>query len=82
MTTPDKQTDDLHPFMTVVEIATLMRVSRATVYRLIQHGRLPRMRVGKIMRVPRQAVRDFMRDAYFDDAPPPREPPDQAREIG
>ena len=55
-----------HPFMTVREIATLMRVSRATVYRLLHTGRLSGMRVGKVMRVPRQAVRDFMRDASIE----------------
>ena len=81
MTTPDEESA-LHPFMTVVEIAALMRVSRATVYRLLHDGRLPRMRVGKVMRVPRQAVRDFMHNAYLDDAPPQQEPPDQIQEIG
>ncbi len=76
MTTSEES--DLHPFMTVVEIAALMRVSRATVYRLLHDHRLPRMRVGKLMRVPRQAVLDFMRDAYLDDPPPHPEPPTPA----
>ena len=53
----------------MVEIAALLRVSRATVYRLVHDGRLPGMRVGKVMRVPRRAVQEFMHDAYLDHPP-------------
>jgi excisionase family DNA binding protein len=50
-------------FMTVAEVASVMRVSRMTVYRLIHDGRLPAVQVGRAMRVPEQAVRDYLRDA-------------------
>ncbi|MDT3767057.1 helix-turn-helix domain-containing protein [Gleimia hominis] len=43
-------------FVTVAEVAELMRVSRMTVYRMIHSGDLPAMRVGKSFRVPQAAV--------------------------
>ncbi|MDO4258050.1 MAG: helix-turn-helix domain-containing protein [Actinomycetaceae bacterium] len=43
-------------FMTVSEVADLMRVSRMTVYRLIHSGEMPAIRVGKSFRVPEAAV--------------------------
>lgn len=51
---------DPHRFMTVNEVAATLRVSRATVYRLIHTGNLPGMRVGKSVRVSRQVVEDFI----------------------
>lgn len=43
-------------FVTVAEVADLMRVSKMTVYRMIHAGELPAIRVGKSFRVPQQAV--------------------------
>ncbi|MCE0485770.1 helix-turn-helix domain-containing protein [Ornithinimicrobium sediminis] len=51
-------------FMTVAEVATLMRVSKMTVYRLVHSGELPAVRVGRSFRVPEQAVNDYLRDSY------------------
>ena len=53
-------------FLTVAEVASLMRVSKMTVYRLVHGGTLPAVRVGRSFRVPEQAVHDYLRDAYFD----------------
>ncbi|OQO90950.1 helix-turn-helix domain-containing protein [Saccharomonospora piscinae] len=53
-------------FLTVAEVATLMRVSKMTVYRLVHSGELPAVRVGKSFRVPEQAVHDYLDNAYFD----------------
>ena len=39
-------------FMTVSEVADIMRVSKMTVYRLIHSGEMPAIRVGKSFRVP------------------------------
>lgn len=49
-------------FMTVTEVADVMRVSKMTVYRLIHAGELPAIRVGKSFRVPQAAV-DHLLDA-------------------
>ena len=53
-------------FLTVAEVATVMRVSKMTVYRLVHNGELPAVRVGKSFRVPEKAVNDYLRSAYFD----------------
>src|SRR3954465_6182835 len=53
-------------FLTVAEVAAMMRVSKMTVYRLVHNGELPAVRVGKSFRVPEQAVNDYLRSAYFD----------------
>ncbi|MBB2909012.1 excisionase family DNA binding protein [Streptosporangium becharense] len=53
-------------FLTVAEVATVMRVSKMTVYRLVHSGELPAIRVGRSFRVPEQAVHDYLRDAYIE----------------
>jgi len=53
-------------FLTVAEVAALMRVSKMTVYRLVHHGELPAVRVGRSFRVPEQAVQDYLRDSFVD----------------
>ena len=53
-------------FLTVAEVAAVMRVSKMTVYRLVHNGELPPVRVGKSFRVPEKAVDDYLRSAYFD----------------
>lgn len=63
MTSPDASHDQPDQFLTVIEIAALLRVSRATVYRLLHAGRLPGMRVGKSMRVSRRAVEDYLHNS-------------------
>jgi excisionase family DNA binding protein len=51
-------------FLTVAEVATVLRVSTVTVYRLIHSGELPAIRTGRSFRVPEQAVHDYLRDAF------------------
>jgi excisionase family DNA binding protein len=53
-------------FLTVAEVASVMRVSKMTVYRLVHSGELPAIRVGRSLRVPEQAVHDYLRDAYIE----------------
>ena len=53
-------------FLTVAEVAAMMRVSKMTVYRLVHGGELPAARVGRSFRVPRHAVEEYLRSAYFD----------------
>ncbi|MFL6127624.1 MAG: helix-turn-helix domain-containing protein [Mycobacteriales bacterium] len=52
-------------FLTVAEVAALMRVSKMTVYRLVHSGELTAVRVGRSFRVPEKAVHDYLRDAFF-----------------
>jgi excisionase family DNA binding protein len=53
-------------FLTVAEVAALMRVSKMTVYRLVHSGELTAVRVGRSFRVPEKAVHDYLRDAYIE----------------
>jgi excisionase family DNA binding protein len=55
-------------FLTVAEVATAMRVSKMTVYRLVHGGELPAVRVGRSFRVPEQAVHDYLRDSFVETA--------------
>lgn len=51
-------------FLTVQEVAALMRVSKMTVYRLVHSGELASVRVGRSFRVPERAVHDYLRGAF------------------
>jgi excisionase family DNA binding protein len=53
-------------FLTVAEVAAMMRVSKMTVYRLVHAGELPAVRVGRSFRVPELAVNGYLENAYFD----------------
>ncbi|WP_432491839.1 helix-turn-helix domain-containing protein [Kineococcus gypseus] len=55
-------------FLTVAEVASMMRVSKMTVYRLVHGGDLPAVRVGRSFRVPEDAVHEYLRQAYVDTA--------------
>ncbi|TWP34745.1 helix-turn-helix domain-containing protein [Leekyejoonella antrihumi] len=52
-------------FMTVAEVAAIMRVSKMTVYRLVHSGEMPAVRVGRSFRVPEQAVNDYLNQSYM-----------------
>ncbi|MGV0836643.1 helix-turn-helix domain-containing protein [Mycolicibacterium thermoresistibile] len=53
-------------FLTVAEVASLMRVSKMTVYRLVHNGELPAVRVGRSFRVHAKAVHDLLESSFFD----------------
>ncbi|WP_375482234.1 helix-turn-helix domain-containing protein [uncultured Jatrophihabitans sp.] len=53
-------------FLTVAEVASVMRVSKMTVYRMVHAGELPAVRVGRSFRVPEKAVHDYLRDAFIE----------------
>jgi excisionase family DNA binding protein len=51
-------------FMTVAEVATLMRISTMTVYRLIKAGDIAAVRVGKSYRIREDDVDRFLATRY------------------
>ena len=55
-------------FLTVAEVATLMRVSKMTVYRLVHSNELTAVRVGRSFRVPEHAVHEYLRGAFSESA--------------
>jgi excisionase family DNA binding protein len=53
-------------FLTVSEVAALMRVSKMTVYRLVHSGELTAVQIGRSFRVPEQAVHEYLRAAFIE----------------
>jgi excisionase family DNA binding protein len=53
-------------FLTVTEVAAIMRVSKMTVYRLVHGGELAAVRVGRSFRVPEPAVGQYLSGARTD----------------
>ena len=52
-------------FLTVAEVADIMRVSKMTVYRLVHAGELPAVRVGRSFRVHDQAVSEYLGSSVY-----------------
>ena len=50
-------------YLTVVEVAEVMRVSKMTVYRLLHSGEMPGVRVGRSFRVPADALDAYLRSS-------------------
>lgn len=53
-------------FLTVAEVAGMMRVSKMTVYRMVHSGELPAIRFGRSFRVPESAVAEVLRGGIAD----------------
>ena len=51
-------------FLTVSEVADLLRVSTMTVYRLIKAGELSAVRIGKSYRVEESAIDAYLANQY------------------
>jgi excisionase family DNA binding protein len=52
-------------FLTVAEVASVMRVSKMTVYRLVHSGELPAVRVGRSFRVRESDVDTYLQRSFF-----------------
>lgn len=73
--TPESPSGDVAPisanlagvkFLTVAEVAAIMRVSKMSVYRLIHSGELEAVRFGRSFRVPEHAVDTYLRTSYYE----------------
>ncbi len=53
-------------FLTVAEVAAMMRVSSMTVYRMVHAGDLPAVRFGRSYRVPESAVAELVQRGVSD----------------
>lgn len=68
-------------FLTVAEVAVIMRVSKMTVYRLVHQGELEAIRIGRAFRVPEPAVNIYLRNCFVTPQElrrPPEKPPVRA----
>ncbi|HWJ66382.1 MAG TPA: helix-turn-helix domain-containing protein [Nocardioides sp.] len=52
-------------FLTIAEVASVMRVSKMTVYRLVHNGELPAVRVGRSFRVTEDDVNEYLRKSFY-----------------
>lgn len=52
-------------FLTVAEVAALMRVSKMSVYRLIHSGVLEAVQFGRSFRVDQRAVDSYLRGSFY-----------------
>ena len=64
---PERQLSEVR-FLPVAEVASIMRVSKMTVYRLVHGGELPAVRVGRSFRVPEDAVHAYLSSSFVDTA--------------
>ena len=53
-------------FLTVAEVAAVMRVSKMSVYRLIHAGELEAVRFGRSFRVEESAVDAYLKESFFE----------------
>lgn len=51
-------------FLTALEVAERMRVSKMTVYRLIRSGKIPAVRIGRAFRVREDDVEKYLDSSY------------------
>ncbi|MDQ2727022.1 MAG: helix-turn-helix domain-containing protein [Actinomycetota bacterium] len=56
--------NDRSRFVTVSEVADQLRVSNMTVYRLVQSGQLPAVRVGRSYRIRADDVDRYLAEQY------------------
>lgn len=56
MSSAVRSIDDLPLFLTVAEVATVLRKGRTATYAAVERGQIPSVRVGRTLRVPREAL--------------------------
>ena len=53
-------------FLTVAEVAAIVRLSKMSVYRLIHSGQLEAVQFGRSFRVTEKALNAYLESAFFD----------------
>ena len=53
-------------FLTVAEVAAIVRLSKMSVYRLIHSGSLEAVQFGRSFRVSEKSLNDYLAKAYYD----------------
>jgi len=53
-------------FLTVAEVASIVRLSKMSVYRLIHSGQLEAVQFGRSFRVTEKALNSYLESAFFD----------------
>jgi excisionase family DNA binding protein len=45
---------------TIKEVQAMLKVSQATIYRMVYDGRLSHIKIGKLVRIPAEAIRELI----------------------
>jgi excisionase family DNA binding protein len=56
--------------LTVKEVAALLRVSAQTLYKMLEHGEIPAVKVGSQWRFDRDRIREWLQQRSSDPVPP------------
>jgi len=56
------------PLLTVQEAAQLLRIGRSLAYHLVARGEIPAIRLGKAIRIPRDALNEWVVEQTRGDA--------------
>jgi excisionase family DNA binding protein len=62
-TTPAARLQDMPDVLRPAEAAKALRLGRNTVYELVRQGRLPAVRVGRRLLIPKRGVERFLNEA-------------------
>jgi excisionase family DNA binding protein len=57
------RTDESLDLLTVSEVAAMLRLSKMTIYRLMEKGQLTALRVGRSFRIPRDSVKALLEES-------------------
>lgn len=52
--------ESLPPILTVMEMASVLRIGRNAAYQLVKNGNIQSIRVGRSIRIPRKALMQFV----------------------
>ena len=53
---------DLPPYLTVMEVAALLRIGRSMAYDMARLGEIPVLKVGRVVRIPRDAFLSWLKE--------------------
>lgn len=56
----NKAYDNLPLTLTVEDVTKLLRIGRSTAYELVRSGRIRSVKVGRIYRIPKSAMEDYL----------------------
>ena len=65
----------MQDLLTIKEVAKLLRLSPQTLYKMLEHGEIPAMRIGKQWRFERDSVRDWLQTRGEQPLPLGTQPP-------
>ena len=53
---------DLPPYLTVMEVAALLRIGRSMAYDMARRGEIPAVNIGRVVRIPRNTFLSWLEE--------------------